>query len=336
MPPAARNPFRKGFLDFRKFLFMENRQKEITRASWIAIIGNALLSISKIVVGLISGSLAVVSDGIDSATDIVTSLITLLTARIIAKPPDMGYPYGYERADTIAAKTLSFIIFFAGAQLGISTAVKVFGNQQQQLPSTLALYITGISIVGKFLLAQCLARVGKKMKSPMLIVNAKNMQNDIVISGAVLIGLFFTFVLHLPILDSLTALVVSLWIMRVAFDIFMQTNTELMDGLKSPEIYKKIFAAIDSVKDATNPHRVRVRQLGNMYMIDIDIEVNGSMSVFDAHKVAHEVEERIRKDVDNIYDMMVHIEPAGDSAANERFGVTGKMLDGKRHVKAKE
>jgi len=331
MPPAARNPFRKGFLDFLKLLFMENRQKEITNASWIAIFGNAFLSISKIVVGLISGSLAVVSDGIDSATDIVTSMITLLTARIIAKPPDMGYPYGYERADTIAAKTLSFVIFFAGAQLGISTVVKIIGNQQQQLPSTLALYITGISIVGKFLLSRCLARVGKKTQSPMLIVNAKNMQNDIIISGAVLVGLFFTFILHLPILDSLTALAVSIWIMKVAFEIFMQTNTELMDGLKSPAIYKKIFAAIDSVKDAANPHRVRVRQLGNMYMMDIDIEVNGSMSVFEAHKVAHEVEERIRKDIDNIYDMMVHIEPAGDNAANERFGVTGKMLNGKKH-----
>ncbi len=315
---------------------MENRQKEITNASWIAIIGNAFLSISKIVVGLISGSLAVVSDGIDSATDIVTSLITLLTARIIAKPPDMGYPYGYERADTIAAKTLSFIIFFAGAQLGISTVVKIFGNQQQQLPSTLALYITGISIVGKFLLSRCLMRAGKKMQSPMLIVNAKNMQNDIIISGAVLVGLFFTFILHLPILDSLTALAVSIWIMKVAFEIFMQTNTELMDGLKSPAIYKQIFAAIDSVKGVTNPHRVRVRQLGNMYMMDIDIEVNGSMTVFDAHTVAHEVEERIRKDIDNIYDMMVHIEPAGDNAANEKFGVTDSMLRAKKQSGAKE
>jgi cation diffusion facilitator family transporter len=314
---------------------MENRQKEIAKASWIAIIGNALLSLSKIVFGLLSGSLAVVSDGIDSATDIVTSLITLLTARIVAKPPDMGYPYGYERADTIAAKTLSFIIFFAGAQLGISTIVKIIGNHPQQLPSNLALYITGISIVGKFLLSRCLMRAGKKVQSPMLIVNAKNMQNDILISGAVLVGLLFTFILHLPILDSLTALAVSIWILKVAFDIFMQTNTELMDGLKDSEIYTKIFDAIDSVKDAANPHRVRVRQLGNMYMMDIDIEVNGAMTVFDAHKVAHEVEERIRKDIDNIYDMMIHIEPAGDDAANERFGVTGKMLVEKKHEERK-
>ncbi|HLP44775.1 MAG TPA: cation diffusion facilitator family transporter [Candidatus Kapabacteria bacterium] len=315
---------------------MDNREKETTKASWIAIIGNGLLSISKIVIGLISGSLAVVSDGIDSATDIVTSLITLFTARIIAKPPDMGYPYGYERADTIATKTLSFVIFFAGAQLCISTIKNIIGNQQQELPATLALYITGISIVGKFLLSRCLARAGKKIQSAMLAANAKNMQNDVIISGTVLIGLFFTFTLHMPILDSLTALAVSFWIMKSAFDIFMQTNRELMDGVKNPEIYNKIFAAIDSVQGVTNPHKVRVRQLGNMYMVDIDIEVNGTLTVFESHEIAQEVEERIKQDIGNIYDIMVHIEPRGDDSANEKFGVNGKMLNDKKQEEEKE
>lgn len=315
---------------------MDIREQETTRASWVAIIGNALLSISKIIIGLISGSLAVVSDGIDSATDIVTSLITLFTARIIAKPPDIGYPYGYERADTIAAKTLSFVIFFAGAQLGISTVSKIIGHQHQELPSTLALYITMISIVGKLLLARFLARVGKKIQSSMLIANAKNMQNDVIISGTVFVGLFFTFILHLPILDSLTALAVSFWIMKIAFDIFMQTNRELMDGVKNPEIYNKIFSAIDSVKCVTNPHKVRVRQLGNMYMMDIDIEVNGGMTVIESHEIANKVEERIKQDIGNIYDIMIHIEPVGDKPDQEKFGVTSEMLTYKKQEEEKE
>lgn len=308
----------------------ENREKEITRASWIAIIGNALLSISKIIIGLIAGSLAVVSDGIDSAADIVTSLITLFTARIIAKPPDIRYPYGYERADTIATKTLSFVIFFAGAQLCISTIEKIIKSQQQELPSSLALYITVVSIVGKLLLSRSLARVGKKIQSSMLIANSKNMQNDVIISGTVLVGLFFTFILRLPILDSLTALAVSFWIMKIAFDIFMQTNRELMDGIKNPEIYNKIFAAIDSVKGVTNPHKVRVRQMGNMYMMDIDIEVNGGMTVVESHEIANKVERQIKQDIGNIYDIMIHIEPAGDKSEQEKFGVTSEMLTNKK------
>ena len=217
---------------------MEDRKKEIIKASWTSIIGNAVLSVLKIVFGIIAGSLAVVGDGIDSASDVVTSFITLLTARILAKPPDIKYPYGYERADTIAAKALSFVIFFAGAQLGISTVMRIIENQPRSLPLTLAIYITVVSIVGKIMLAVYLYRIGKKQQSSMLIANAKNMQNDVIISLAVLAGLFFTFILRLPIVDTITALAVSLWVMKTAFEIFKQTNLELMDGIKNPSVYR--------------------------------------------------------------------------------------------------
>lgn len=303
---------------------MLDRKRQIEKASWVGIIGNAILSALKIVLGMIAGSLAVVGDGIDSATDIVTSLITLLAARIIAKPPDMKYPYGYERADTVAAKALSFVIFFAGAQLGISTIKKLIEGQTTELPATLALYVTGISIVGKLVLAWYLYRVGKRIKSTMLIANAKNMKNDVLISTAVLVGLFFTFVLRMPVLDTITALIVSAFIMKTAFEIFMQTNMELMDGIKSPDLYKKIFEAIDSVRGVTNPHRVRLRQMGSLYLMDIDIEVDGKLPVVKAHEIAHNVEEKIKERIANVYDIMIHIEPEGDVDDNEKFGVTRK------------
>lgn len=301
---------------------MDKRRKQISVASWVGMLGNAILSAGKITVGLISGSLAVVADGIDSATDIVTSMITLLTARIMSKPPNIKYPYGYERADTIGAKALSFVIFFAGAQLGISTIQKIFLHQESELPSLLAVYITLFSIIGKLLLAWQQYLVGKKVRSNMLIANAKNMRNDVLISSAVLLGLVFTFVFKLPILDSITALIVSGFIMKTAFEIFMQTSAELMDGIKNPEIYKQIFAAIDTVTRVKNPHRVRVRQLGNMYIMDIDIEVNRNLTVQEAHEIAHQVEARIKEEIDNIYDIMIHIEPEGDKNSNEKFGVS--------------
>jgi len=303
---------------------MEDRKKEIIKASWTSIIGNAVLSVLKIVFGIIAGSLAVVGDGIDSASDVVTSFITLLTARILAKPPDIKYPYGYERADTIAAKALSFVIFFAGAQLGISTVMKIIENQPRSLPSTLAIYITLVSIAGKIMLAVYLYRIGKKQQSSMLMANAKNMQNDVIISLAVLAGLFFTFILRLPIVDTIAALAVSLWVMKTAFEIFKQTNLELMDGIKNPSVYKQIFEAIDSIEGVTNPHKVRLRQLGHMYMVDIDIEVDADLTVKEAHEIAHEVEESIKEKITNVYDIMIHIEPLGDVNKNEKFGVTRK------------
>jgi len=100
---------------------IKSREKSIIRASWTAILANAFLSVLKIVVGFLSGSMGLVADGIDSAGDILGSLITLLTARIISRPPNIKHPYGYDKADTIASKLLAFLIFFAGAQLAIAT-----------------------------------------------------------------------------------------------------------------------------------------------------------------------------------------------------------------------
>ena len=93
---------------------MKERTLQIKQASWVGIIGNTLLAAVKILVGFISGSLAVIGDGIDTLSDVLTYVITLFTARLISKPPDPKYPYGYKKAETISTKVLSFIIFFAG------------------------------------------------------------------------------------------------------------------------------------------------------------------------------------------------------------------------------
>ncbi len=120
---------------------MDERSKIIIRASWVGVAGNSILSVLKIIIGLLSGSLAVLADGIDSASDIVTSLITLFTARILSRPPDTKYPYGYSKADTIATKALSFIILFAGAQLAITTINGWINGNEKELPGYLAFYL---------------------------------------------------------------------------------------------------------------------------------------------------------------------------------------------------
>ena len=127
---------------------------------------------------MIAGSMAVVADGIDSASDILTSVITLITAHIMSRPPDIRYPYGYERADTIASKALSFVIFFAGAQLAISSVTKLIEGGSSEVPSLFAVWVIIASIVGKLLLALYQFKVGKKTGSSMLVANARNMQSD--------------------------------------------------------------------------------------------------------------------------------------------------------------
>src|SRR4030042_6493544 len=184
---------------------MLTREQEIKKASWVSMIGNAILAAMKITAGLIPGSLAVVGDGIDSSTDVVISFITLITARILSKPPDKKYPYGYGKADTIATKALSFVIFFAGLQLLITTVKKLVSGEVSSAPSRLAIYVTVISIIGKVLLSFYQFKIAKKVESSMLIANGKNMQNDVLISPSVLVGLIFIFVFKLPILDRIVA-----------------------------------------------------------------------------------------------------------------------------------
>jgi len=306
---------------------MKTRGSKIKTASWVGIYGNAILSIAKISVGIIAGSLAVVADGIDSAIDILTSIITLIAAYFITKPPDIKHPYGYQRADTIATKALSFIIFFAGAQLAISTVMNLIEGEIREIPSVIAIYVTLVSIVGKLLLAVYQFKIGKITKSQMLIANGKNMQNDIIISISVLLGLAFTFIFKLPVLDTITALVVSIWIMYVAFKIFMQTNIELMDGIENTSIYKDVFKAVEQVKNAHNPHKVRIRKLSNNYIIELDIEIDGSKNLNEAHKIGHEVEKNIRKNIKNVYEVLIHTEPRGNIDKDEKFGISNKNID---------
>ncbi len=307
----------------------QERNKQIRFASWVGIISNILLASLKIIIGFLAGSLAVIGDGIDSATDVLTFFITLIAARIMNKPPNCKYPYGYNRAEAVATKALSFVIFFAGAQLFFSSLIHIIQNEPREVPSEWAIYVILISFVGKAILAWYQFAVGKKQESKMLIANGKNMRNDILISASVLAGLIFTSILKLPVLDLITAMLVSLWIMKTAFGIIMETNRELIDDVEDTAIYYKIFDAVESVNGAHNPHRLRLRKHANLYVIALDIEVDANMSIKDGHQIAKNVEIRIREYLDNVYDVMVHTEPLGN-IEREQYGLSREIIDNEK------
>ena len=306
---------------------MDNRTKVIQKASWVGIFGNAFLAVLKISAGLLSGSLALLGDGIDSATDIVTSVVTLLASRIADQPPDKEHPYGHGRAETLATKALSFIIFFAGAQLGLSAIKSIFSESERIIPEFYAIYFVIISILGKAFLAFYKYRAGKKVNSSMLLADSKNMMNDILISLSVLVGLFFTYVLKMPILDIITALIVSIWIMKVALDIFFETSTELMDGLADESIYNEVFSAACGVEGVRNPHRTRIRKINTMFIVDMDIEVDGTLSVAEGHEISKKVHDCIQNRIENIYDVIIHVEPIGNVEEKEKFGLSKDSVD---------
>ena len=306
---------------------MDNQNKAhlIKIASLTALFGNAALAAIKIGTGIYSGSLAVVGDGIDSSVDVLIAIMSLIVARIISMPADETHPWGHGRAETVATAMLSFMLFFAGAQLILSSAKDIIFNAEHDVPSLPALVGTIISIAGKLLLGWSLYLFGKKSGSSMLKANSKNMFADVLLSAGVLAGLGLAMIFDIGIIDSIFALLVGIWILKSALEIFMEANTELMDGGSDKAHYREVFDAVRSVEEAGHPHRVRMRRIAGMWAIDIDIEVPGNKTVIEGHWIAYKVEKAIKNRIDNVYDIMVHIEPKGNQE-EEGFGLTEKIL----------
>lgn len=299
----------------------------VRKAALIALAGNLFLALIKIITGLLTGSLAVLGDGIDSSSDVAIAIMTLAVGFIINQPSDKKHPWGHSRAETVATIVLAFVIMIAGFQLFLSAGNRLLHGTVQVLPPPLALAITGISICGKLLLALNQYRLGKVSGSAMIIANAKNMTNDIVISSSVLAGLALSLILKLPMLDSIAALLVSLWVMKSAIGIFSELNLELMDGNADDELYKSLFDAVRSIPGAGNPHRARIRKMASLWDIDLDIEVDGRMKVREAHEIAEAVVAAVKCRIPDVYDVVVHVEPTGSGEHSEQFGLSEKTFE---------
>jgi len=305
---------------------IDSKARIIKAASLTAIIGNTLLAALKIGTGIYAGSLAVIGDGIDSSMDVLIAIMTLIVARIISRPADAGHPWGHGRAETVATAMLSFILFFAGAQLILNSGREIIFGAEREIPSIYALIVTLVSIAGKLLLAWSQYMFGKKANSLMLTANAKNMSADVLLSAGVLAGLGLTFFFNIAVIDSWAALLVGIWVIKSALGIFFEANAELMDGGSDKAFYQAVFDAVKSVEEAGNPHRVRMRRIAGLWDIDIDIEVSPNMRIIEAHWIAYKVENAIKERIENVYDIMIHVEPAGN-IENEGYGLSEKTLN---------
>jgi cation diffusion facilitator family transporter len=253
--------------------------------------------------------------------------MSLIVARIISRPADQDHPWGHGRAETVATALLACILFFAGAQLILNSGRDIIFGEQREAPALPALAGAIVSIGGKAFLAWTQYLFGKKAGSSMLKANAKNMTSDVILSAGVLAGLGLSMFFNAGLLDSAAAILVGLWVIKSAVGIFLEANTELMDGGSEKEFYQAVFTAVRSVKGAGNPHRVRMRRIAGLWDIDIDIEVAFDITVSEAHLIATSVERAIKERVEGVYDIMVHIEPAGYSHQREGYGLNEEALE---------
>jgi cation diffusion facilitator family transporter len=299
---------------------MAGKTRLIRIAALVAVFGNSLLAALKVYAGLRAQSLAVVGDGIDTSVDVLIAIMTLVVAKIIAQPADVGHPWGHGRAETVATALLAFLLFFAGAQLILNSGAHIVSGKIREVPQPLAFLAIAVSILGKIILAWTQRFFGKRAQSSMLIANAKNMIGDVVISAGVLTGLLLSTLTGVGLIDSVAALLVGLWVIKSAVGIFFEANAELMDGGSGKEFYRAVFEAVHSVPGAGNPHRARMRRIAGLWDIDLDIEVDPALTIRDAHAIASSVEKAIKGRIEGVYDIMVHVEPAGNREM-ESFGL---------------
>ncbi|MGB9614028.1 MAG: cation diffusion facilitator family transporter [Fervidobacterium sp.] len=299
---------------------MENTENELKKVALIAVVTNTLLAIIKVSIGLIFKSMAVLADGIDTSTDILTSSTMFMATVISHKPADKEHVYGHQKAENIGAKIISFVIFYAGFSLLIESASRLIKGEYQVLSGFLPLMAAAISVAGKTFLFTVEYMAGKKYKSFSMVAEAKNMRNDIMMSSLVFLGVLLNKI-GLPWMDPLVGVIMSGIIIKVAWEVFEENAHELMDGLREEEmwIYDKVFDACKSC-GASNPHKVRVRKIGGKFDINMDVEVDGKLDV----RTAHEITKCIKKklcETQNVYDVVIHVEPEGNDE-KEPFGIS--------------
>ena len=317
-----------------QFLKDDFKAHYIRAAGTAALLGNIFLAATKIILGRLSGSLAIFGDGIDSCTDAVIAVVTLAISGIIMQPSDSDHPWGHGRAETTATLLLSFIIFFAGAQLVLNSIISLIHGTGKKEISFLAVTAALISIAGKSILALTQYHFARIADSEIIRANAENMKSDIMLSAGVLAGISAARFFNCAALDPIVACLVGLWVVKNALNIFREINLELMDGNTDNSLYKKLFEAVSSVNGVANPHRARIRKIAGSFDIDLDIEVDPAMTVFDAHELSEQVEDAVHRSIPEVYDIVVHIEPHGSDShqPKEQYGLSPNLLAKSRQL----
>ncbi|POZ88855.1 MULTISPECIES: cation diffusion facilitator family transporter [Petrotoga] len=310
----------KKTLNEEAFQVNSKREKLAANVSWMGIIINTALAFLKLVISFITGSMAILADGIDSTTDIITSILTLIASKISSKPADESHPFGHERAETIVTKVLSLVIIYAGFQVLTGSIQSIINHNFLIHRPYLVLWISLISIVTKYFLYKYKFSVGNKIRNSSLVADALNMKNDILTSLSVFIGIIFYLTLNIMWVDSLVAIIVSVFIFRVGIKMFLETSDEFMGSSKElGEIYYNTLEAVEKIGKAYNPHKIRVRKAGYVYFVELHIEVDEDMTIKEANEIASQVERELKKINPYIKDVIIHVEPLGN-IEEEEFG----------------
>lgn len=291
----------------------------------IGALANLLLSVFKITGGIVGRSTAMIADGIHSLSDLVTDVVVLFTHKIGQLPADDNHPYGHGRAETIGATLVGAVIIAAGFGLAYQ-AWEIISTDAFRTPTWPAAAAALISIGVNEVLFRYTRSAGEQTKSPSLVANAWHHRSDAISSIAALIGIGGAMAGY-PIMDPIAAIIVSVMIAKVGYDIAFSGLSDLMDTALSEEETHRIETMINGLPGVIQTHNLRTRRIGGDVLVDVHILVDHEASVTEGHLIAETVRRELIRTMDNVQDVLVHVDTENDAAFESIYWANRSYLE---------
>ena len=286
-------------------------QKVANRVSMITIIGNITLSVIKLIAGIIAHSNAMISDAVHSASDVFSTIIVIIGIKLASKKSDKEHPYGHERLECVAAIVLAIVLFITGLGIGMEALKNIVSGDYENLmvPGILALIAAILSIVAKEGMYWYTRYYAKKIDSSALMADAWHHRSDAFSSRGALIGIGGAR-LGFPIMDSIASLVIFVFIVKAAFDIFKDAMDKMVDHSCDEAMEKQLRDCIMRNDKVLGLDLLQTRIFGNKIYVDVEIQADGSLTLREGHKIAEAVHDDIERTFPKVKHIMVHVNPA--------------------------
>ncbi|MDH5649179.1 MAG: cation diffusion facilitator family transporter [Gammaproteobacteria bacterium] len=313
------------------------RYKEVVFVTVVGSVVDLALGISKIVVGIISHSQALVADGIHSLSDLATDFMVLYAAKHASREADETHPYGHGRIETAATVALGVALIAVAIGIAFNALQDVIHPADLKNPGVMALVIAGLSIISKEVIYHYTMHAARKYRSDLLKANAWHSRSDAISSVVVVIGIVGTMAGY-EYLDALAAVVVAAMIARIGWQLAWNSVRELVDTALDKEQVKKIEAMIKSVEGVESMHQLRSRRMGGDALVDVHIQVAPKVSVSEGHQISESVRFKLLREIDEVSDVTVHIDPEDDEIGTAccalplRKTISGRMNERFRHI----
>jgi len=286
---------------------LEKAVHEGMRSSLVGIGANLVLAAFKCVAGYLGHSFALVADGVESFSDVVSSTVVFFGLKFAIKPPDEEHPWGHGKAEPIASIVVSLALIVAAVFIAIESIRRI--EEPHPLPLAYTLWVLLAVVAVKVVLSRYVSAVGRGLESSAIESDAWHHLSDAITSGFAFVGISVALWTRNPAADDWAALCASPVIMFNAYRKLRHPMAELLDAKPSPEIERQIRSIASKVPGVVGLEKCEVRKVGFSYYVNLHVIVHRTISVAQGHGIAHEVEDTVLRSAPRVAEVLVHIEP---------------------------